>query len=250
MCQWPLPTVEIVSCHSEWHVDCLSLSLPLVFFCPHFLFNFMSTGRVISFATEQFPCNIHFLMWLLLQMPWPIIGPFLFRGLVYPFQLVNPGLVLCVGLILSCWSFRQLPWWCVEWLSTYLVRWLPYIYLDNSTANAYLCNQGGTLSPFFLGWPAGYWVWLTSTVLLLFQHTFIPISIWRLIICTWVSFFHSGIISLIWLKLLFAFGIYQRWIICWPPPVPLNASIITPWKHHYLCGPWGWMPSTILGHFR
>ena len=57
----------------------------------------------------QFPCNFHFLMWLLLQMPGTLIGPFIFRGLVCHNQLVEPGLVLCVGLLLPCRSFRQLP---------------------------------------------------------------------------------------------------------------------------------------------
>ena len=36
---------------------------------------------------------------------------------------------------------------------------------------------------FFPGWPAGYWVCLTSTVLLLFQHTVLPIWMWKSIIC-------------------------------------------------------------------
>ena len=36
---------------------------------------------------------------------------------------------------------------------------------------------------------------------------------------------------------LSAYGVYQRWWICWHPPVPLNASIvITPWKHFTTCG--------------
>ena len=30
------------------------------------------------------------------------------------------------------------------------------LHLDNSTAKAYLCNQGGTVSPFLPGWPARY----------------------------------------------------------------------------------------------
>ena len=30
------------------------------------------------------------------------------------------------------------------------------LHLDISTAKAYLCNQGGTVSPFFPGWPARY----------------------------------------------------------------------------------------------
>ena len=42
-------------------------------------------------------------------VPWSLIWPFIFKVLVYPYQLVDPGLVLCVGLILPCRSFRQLP---------------------------------------------------------------------------------------------------------------------------------------------
>ena len=30
------------------------------------------------------------------------------------------------------------------------------LHLDNNTAKAYLCNQGGTVSPFFPGLPPGY----------------------------------------------------------------------------------------------
>ena len=36
------------------------------------------------------------------------------------------------GPILPFRSFRQCPRCCIEWLSTYLVRW--FLYLDNSTA--------------------------------------------------------------------------------------------------------------------
>ena len=46
-----------------------------------------------------------------------------------------------------------------------------------------------------------------------------------------------GIFILAQPKWLFISGVYQRWS-CWHP-VPLNASIITPWKCHYLWGPLG-----------
>ena len=77
----------------------------------------------------QFLCNFHFLKWSLLLMPCPLIGPFIFRDLVYHYWLVDPGQVLCVGLILPCRSFRLLSWSFVEWLSAYLVRWLPCIWI-------------------------------------------------------------------------------------------------------------------------
>ena len=117
------------------------------------------------------------------------------------------------------------------------------LHLHNSTAKAYLCNHGGTVSLFFPDWPAGYSIstdsiWLTSMVLLLFQHTFLSISKWRLIICPRVRCFQCGIFSLRWLKQCFTFGVFQRWI-CWHPPIPLNVRIITAWKLHYLLEPWG-----------
>ena len=60
-------------------------------------------------------------------MPCPLIGPFIFRDLVCHNQVVDPGLVLCVVLILPCRSFRPSPWCWIEWPFTYLVRWLPCI---------------------------------------------------------------------------------------------------------------------------
>ena len=238
--------MNIVSWHLEWHVDCLSPSHPFVFSCLLFLFSFTSTGSYFIFNRVQFPCKFHLLMWLLLQMPCPLIGPFIFRDLVCHFQLVDLGLVLCVGLILPCRSFRPSPCCCGR-MAFHLSGKVVALHLDNSTVKTYLFNQGGTASPFLPGWSARYWVWPTSTVLLLFQHTFLPVSMWRLIICLRISCFWSGIFSLRWLNWLFSFGAYQRWI-CWHPPIPLNASIITPWKLHCLWGPWGWMPSVILGY--
>ena len=58
-----------------------------------------------------------------------------------------PGQVPCVGLILPCGNFRLFPSCYVGWPSTSLVRWIA-LHLDNSTAKANLCNQGGTVSPF------------------------------------------------------------------------------------------------------
>ena len=208
LCQWPLPPVEIVLCNSEWHVYCSSLSHPFVFSCSLFLFSFTSTVMVISFATEpSFLCNFHFLMWLLLLMPHPLTGPFIFKDIVYHYQLVDPGQVLYEGLILPCRSFRPSPWCCVEWLSAYLVRWLSSIGITSLQKLICVIKVVQCLL-FFPGWPVWYWVWLTSMALLLFQHTFLPISIWRSITCPEVGCFQSGIFSLRWLKQLFTFGVY------------------------------------------
>ena len=68
---------------------------------------------------------------------------------------------------------------------------------------------------------------------------------WRQIICPRISCFQSGIFSLRWLMQLFAFGAFQRWT-CWHLLILLNARIITPWKLHYLWGPWTFQVSYVF----
>ena len=64
LCQWTLLTAEILSCHSKWHVNCLSLSWPFIFSCSLFLFSFMSAEMVISFATKpSFLCRFLILLY-------------------------------------------------------------------------------------------------------------------------------------------------------------------------------------------
>ena len=187
LCQWPLSTVKIVSCHS-WPTYLFSFV--------HFsFFSFASTETVISLSIESsflaistswcgycYRCHAHSL------------GLFIFRVLVCHYQLVDLGHVVCVGLILPFRSIRQLPWCCIEWLSTYLVK-VVALHLDNSTAKAYLCNLDGTVSPVL----SRLSCWILSTkvptsiVLFLFQRTFLPIWMWRLIICHRVGCFWSGI---------------------------------------------------------
>ena len=113
-----------------------------------FPFLLTSTGIVGSFVTEPSSfCNFHFLMWLLLLMPHPFTGSFIFRDLGYLYWLVVPGLVLCVGLILPCRNFRLVAV-MLHRMAFCLSGKVVALHLDNSTAKAYLCNQGGTVSPF------------------------------------------------------------------------------------------------------
>ena len=202
----------------------------------------MSTGTVILFATQPSSFAIStswcgYCYWCHAHSQ----GLFVFWDLVYHYWLVDPGPVLCVGLILPCRSFKPLPCCCIDWLSTYLVRWLPCIWITALLRLICVIKVVQCLL-FFPCWPARYRVWQTNTVLLLFQHTFPPFSMWRPIICPGVRCSQGGIFSLRWLKQLFTFGVYKRWT-CWHPPVPLNPSIITTWNLHYLWGSWGWMPS-------
>ena len=112
------------------------------------------------------------------------------------------------------------------------------LHLDNSTAKAYLCNQGGTVSPFLSRMAC----WVLSLAnkhgITHIQHTLLPTSMWRLIICPGIRCFQSGIFSLRLLKQLFTFWTFQRWT-CWHRLILLNASIIKPWNLHYFWGSWG-----------
>ena len=112
------------------------------------------------------------------------------------------------------------------------------LHLDNSTAKAYLCNQGGTLSP-FLSRLAFWLLSLTDKHVITLIPAYIPthlnveadylsqdwlLPVWHLL--------------LRWLRQLFTFGAFHRWTY-WHLLILLNASTISLWKLHYLWGPWG-----------
>ena len=195
-----------------------------------------------------FHCNFHFQMWSLLLMPHPLIGPFIFRDLVDLYQLVVSGQVPCVGLILPCRNFMLLPSCYIGWPSASLVRWLLCTWITVLIRLISVIKVVQCLL-FFPGWPARYWVWPTSMVLLFFQHTFLPTSMWRWIICPRISCFWSVTFFLRWLRQLFTFGAFQRWT-CWLLLVLLNASIISLWKFHCLWHPWVECLQPSLGLFR
>ena len=169
----------------------------------------------------QFLCNFHFLKWLLLLMPCPFIGSFIFRDLVCHYQLVDPGHILCCRAHIALWDLQAIAM-MVHRIAFCLSGKVVVLPLDNSTAKAYLCNQGGTVSP-FLSRLACRILSLTNKEGITLIPAYIPT--------------HFNV-EADYLSQLFTFGVYQRWI-CWHLPVPPNARIITSWKLHYLWGPWG-----------
>ena len=148
LCQWPLTTVAIVLCHSEWHVDCLSFS-----------------DSIIFFYTSLYIWALHQLEWLSHLKYSPV-----------PLHFLLPIVVIATGAMPSHWAFHfqgsGLPLsasgsWSESMCMAYIVLqelevvvvmlhrmafWLSHklviLHLDNCTAKAYLCNQGGTVSPF------------------------------------------------------------------------------------------------------
>ena len=247
----PMATPNCGTCFMSFRVTCYMFTILLTNYFLVFIFPFphyVNWNSYLICNGAQFPCNFPFLMWLLLLMPHPLIGPFIFRVLVNLYQSVDSGQVLCAGLILPCRSLRLLPSCCIGWPSAYLVRWLPCLWIT-AWLRLVCVIKGVQCLLFFPGWPAWYWVWPRSMILLLFQHTFPPSSMWRLIICHRMGCFQRGTFSFRWLRQLFIFGAFQR-CTHWHLLIPLNTSIITPWNLHYLWGTWSWMPSTIHGHFR
>ena len=113
------------------------------------------------------------------------------------------------------------------------------LYLDNSTAKVYLCNQGGTVSP-FLSRLACWILSLTGkhgiTLILAYIPTHLNVEANYLFQDH--RYFQRAIFSPRWLRQLFTIGAFQRWA-CWHLLIPLSASIVTPWNLHYLWGSLG-----------
>ena len=139
---------------------------------------YVNWNSCLPYNKVLFLCIFHFLMWSLLLMLHPLIRPFIFRVLGYLYQFVVPGPVPCLGLILPWRNFRLLPSCSVGWPSTSLVRLLPCIWITVLLGHTCVIKVVQCLL-FFPDWPARYWVWLTSMLLLFFQHTFLPTSMWR-----------------------------------------------------------------------
>ena len=106
------------------------------------------------------------------------------------------------------------------------------LHLDKSTAKAYLCDQDCAACTFLRDQPATFCS-LANMHGINLLLAYLPIQ--------------SGTFFLIKLSQHFNLGVNKRWI-CWHPHMPINISIITPWKLHYLWEPWGWTLSTILRH--
>ena len=127
--------------HSQlWHLchviqsDMLSVyhSPTQLFLHVHFSLSSLCQLEWLSTLQQSpvlFHCIFHFLMWSLLLMLHPLIGPFIFRVLGYLYLLVVPGQVPCLGLILPCRNFRVLLSCSIGWPSTSLVRLLPCIWI-------------------------------------------------------------------------------------------------------------------------
>ena len=137
-----MATPNCGACVLSFKVTCYMFTNPPTIYFLIFIFPFLftSTGTVISFTTEpSYFANFLFLMWILLLIPHPLIGPLIFRDLVYLYQVVDAGQILCIGLILYCRSFRAIAM-MLHRMAFHLSGKVVALHLDNSTAKAYLSN--------------------------------------------------------------------------------------------------------------
>ena len=99
LCHCPCTTSLIMSYHSEWNAECLSLT-DSFFVLLIFLFQLCINFRIgLSYNRVLFPYNLLFLMWLFLQMLHTTTRPFIFRVLIYLSPILVPGQIPCVGFI-------------------------------------------------------------------------------------------------------------------------------------------------------
>ena len=146
------------TCALSFRVTCSVFTILPHNYSHMFIFLFPLYGNwngCLTYNKVLFDCNFHFLMWSLLLMLHPLIGPFIFRVLDYLYQLVVPGQVPCLGLILPCRNFRLLPSCSVGWPSTSLVRLLPCIWITVLLKYTCVIKVVQCLL-FFPDWPAGY----------------------------------------------------------------------------------------------
>ena len=181
----------------------------MIFFFTIFCFSWTSTWVVISFTTEPSSC--------VMSTSWCCH--------CYRYQTPPEGLLLLgfwIAIVSGSWSGSmckahidlQEPQAIAIMLHrmaffNYLARCLPCIWITALLKLICVIRVVQFLL-FFPDWPAGYWVWLTNTALLLSQHTFLSISMWKLILCPGVDCFWSGIFFLTFPILHFHFGVYQR----------------------------------------
>ena len=83
-------------------------------------------------------------------MPCSLTGPFIFRDLVCLYQLVDPGQVSMCRAHIALQELQAIAV-MLHSMAFCLSGKVVDLHLDNSTAKAYLCNQGGTVSPFLSG---------------------------------------------------------------------------------------------------
>ena len=147
MYQWPFPTASLMPCHSEWHATCLSFSHAIIFMCSFFHFLLTSTGIVSSFTTEScsFAISTSWCGYCYWYHPHSLGLYFQGSGLPLSVSAAWSGSLCRAHIALQEFHTVAIM---LHRMAFHLSGKVVALHLDNSTAKAYLCNQGGTVSPF------------------------------------------------------------------------------------------------------
>ena len=138
-------------------------------------------------------------MWLLLLMPHPHIGAFYFQGSGLPLMVSGSWSGSMCRAHTALQELQAVAMMLCR-MAFHLSGKVVALHLDNGTAKAYLCNEGGTVSPFLsrLAW------WILSltnkngiTLILAYIPTHLNVEANYL---SWDKNFQSGIFSLRCLK--------------------------------------------------
>ena len=117
---------------------------------PAVQFSFSALHQLEQLSHSQqalFLCNFQFPMWLLLQMPCPVIGILILRVLNCHYQLFGSWSGAMYWAYNALWEL-QLVAMMLHKISFQLSGKVVPLNLDNCTGKAYLCNQGGTVFNF------------------------------------------------------------------------------------------------------
>ena len=190
--------------HSQlWHL-CHVIQSDMLHVLP-FSYPFIFSG---SFSHS----SLHQLEWLSqlqqcpvpLQFPLPdVVIPTDAMSLDWAFYFQGSGLLSSVSGPWSgsmCWvhiALQELQAiaMMLHQMAFYLSGKVVALHLDNRTGKAYLCNQGGTVSP-FLSRLACWILELTNKHGITLIPAYIPTtSMWRLVICPMIGCFQSDIFS-------------------------------------------------------
>ena len=151
-----MATPNCGACAMSFRVTCYMFTiLPTIYFLAFIFPCYINWNSNLICNGAQFLCNFLFLMWLLLLMPHPLIWAFYFQGLGLPFSVYGSWSGSMCRAHIALQELQAIAM-MLHSMAFCLSGKVVALHLDNSTAKAYLCNQGGTVSPFFPGWPAGY----------------------------------------------------------------------------------------------
>ena len=132
-------TILHVCGHTQFHWLCCVIQSNILTFITFLLIYFLlfaflsplcvSSRGLLSCDRVQCPRNFLLLMWLLVLVVHPSMGPFIFRDFGFPSPILVPDLVLCTECILPCKNSRLWHSCCIKWYFGYPVRWVPYIWI-------------------------------------------------------------------------------------------------------------------------